>query len=186
MEKKQLVIIGGGPAGMAAAVSAYDNGIRDMIILERDRGLGGILTQCIHNGFGLHRFGEELTGPEYAWRYGKKVGFPLCEDKDGRMTFRLVSSLSELVDGHFGTKEPCASAAELLPENAVIFLPALAVDKKGYRLGYGKGYYDRYLSKYAKYRPYTVGVVFEDLIFDEIPHDEHDLPCDAVVCDGGR
>ena len=68
MEKKQLVIIGGGPAGMAAAVSAYDNGIRDMIILERDRGLGGILTQCIHNGFGLHRFGEELTGPEYAWR----------------------------------------------------------------------------------------------------------------------
>ena len=73
MEKKQLVIIGGGPAGLAAAVSAYDNGIRDMIILERDRGLGGILTQCIHNGFGLHRFGEELTGPEYAWRYEEMV-----------------------------------------------------------------------------------------------------------------
>ena len=73
MEKRDLVIIGGGPAGMAAAVSAYDNGIRNMVILERDSHLGGILTQCIHNGFGLHRFGEELTGPEYAWRYEQMV-----------------------------------------------------------------------------------------------------------------
>lgn len=73
MEKRDLVIIGGGPAGMAAAVSAYDNGIRNMVILERDSQLGGILTQCIHNGFGLHRFGEELTGPEYAWRYEAMV-----------------------------------------------------------------------------------------------------------------
>ena len=68
-----LVIIGGGPAGMSAAISAYENGIRDIIILERDSSLGGILQQCIHNGFGLHKFGEELTGPEYAWRYEKKV-----------------------------------------------------------------------------------------------------------------
>ena len=64
-----LVIIGGGPAGMAAAVAAYDEGLRDILILERDVALGGILRQCIHNGFGLHRFGEELTGPEYAYRY---------------------------------------------------------------------------------------------------------------------
>ena len=71
--KKDLVIIGGGPAGMAAAVSAYDAGVRDMVIIERDVKLGGILTQCIHNGFGLHRFGEELTGPEYAWRYEEMV-----------------------------------------------------------------------------------------------------------------
>ena len=68
-----LVIIGGGPAGMAAAVAAYDNGVRDMVILERDLNAGGILRQCIHNGFGLHRFGEELTGPEYADRYHKMV-----------------------------------------------------------------------------------------------------------------
>ena len=68
-----LVIIGGGPAGMSAAISAYENGIRDIIILERDSSLGGILQQCIHNGFGLHKFGEELTGPEYAWKYEKKV-----------------------------------------------------------------------------------------------------------------
>ncbi|MBO5060427.1 MAG: FAD-dependent oxidoreductase [Clostridia bacterium] len=68
-----LVIIGGGPAGMSAAIAAYESGIRDMVILERDESLGGILQQCIHNGFGLHKFGEELTGPEYAWRYEKKV-----------------------------------------------------------------------------------------------------------------
>lgn len=70
---KDLVIIGGGPAGMSAAVSAYENGIRDILILERDESLGGILQQCIHNGFGLHKFGEELTGPEYAWKYEEKV-----------------------------------------------------------------------------------------------------------------
>ena len=71
--KKDLVIIGGGPAGMAAAVSAYEAGIKDILILERDNALGGILRQCIHNGFGLHRFGEELTGPEYAYRYETMV-----------------------------------------------------------------------------------------------------------------
>ena len=69
MIKADLVIIGGGPAGMSAAVAAYDAGLRDILVLERDTSLGGILRQCIHNGFGLHRFGEELTGPEYAYRY---------------------------------------------------------------------------------------------------------------------
>ncbi|MBR5140271.1 MAG: FAD-dependent oxidoreductase [Clostridia bacterium] len=71
--KRQLVIIGGGPAGMAAAIAAYESGIRSILILEREDSLGGILKQCIHNGFGLHRFGEELTGPEYAYRYEKEV-----------------------------------------------------------------------------------------------------------------
>lgn len=73
MRRADIVIIGGGPAGMAAAVSAYDAGARDILILERDAALGGILQQCIHNGFGLHRFGEELTGPEYAERYAVQV-----------------------------------------------------------------------------------------------------------------
>ena len=71
--KVDLVIVGGGPAGMSAAVSAYDAGVRDILILERDTSLGGILRQCIHNGFGLHRFKEELTGPEYAYRYEQQV-----------------------------------------------------------------------------------------------------------------
>ena len=68
-----LVIVGGGPAGMSAAVAAYDAGLRNILILERDTSLGGILRQCIHNGFGLHRFKEELSGPEYAYRYELQV-----------------------------------------------------------------------------------------------------------------
>ena len=73
MEKVNIVIVGGGPAGLAAAAAAYDAGERSILILERDSMLGGILNQCIHNGFGLHTFKEELTGPEYAKRYEDQV-----------------------------------------------------------------------------------------------------------------
>ena len=73
MKTYDLIIIGGGPAGLAAAVAAKDNGIDNILILERDKSLGGILQQCIHNGFGLHTFKEELTGPEYAARFIEQV-----------------------------------------------------------------------------------------------------------------
>jgi NADPH-dependent 2,4-dienoyl-CoA reductase/sulfur reductase-like enzyme len=69
----ELIVVGGGPAGLAAAYEAYNNGIKKILILERDRELGGILNQCIHNGFGLHTFKEELTGPEYAGRFIKMI-----------------------------------------------------------------------------------------------------------------
>ena len=73
MREVQLAIIGGGPAGLAAAIAARENGVQDIVIIERDHELGGILNQCIHAGFGLHTFGEELTGPEYAARFIEKV-----------------------------------------------------------------------------------------------------------------
>ena len=73
MEKHAIIVVGGGPAGMAAAVAAYDQGVEDVLILDREPQLGGILCQCIHNGFGLHKLGRELTGPEYAAVYEEMV-----------------------------------------------------------------------------------------------------------------
>lgn len=99
--KKQhdLVIIGGGPAGLAAAYGAYQSGLRDILIIERDDTLGGILNQCIHNGFGLHRFKEELTGPEYAGRYEDMVKDTIVTVKTKTMALdisedKLVTVLS--------------------------------------------------------------------------------------------
>src|SRR6056297_3850448 len=73
MTKHKMVVVGAGPAGLAAALEASKNGIDDIIILERDKYLGGILPQCIHNGFGLEYFGDELTGPEYAHKFIERL-----------------------------------------------------------------------------------------------------------------
>ena len=73
MIERDLVIVGAGPAGMAAAISAYESGVRDILLLERDQYLGGILNQCIHTGFGLTYFKENLTGPEYSQRFIQKI-----------------------------------------------------------------------------------------------------------------
>ena len=84
-----LVIVGGGPAGLAAAASARKNGLESIIILERDHELGGILNQCIHNGFGLHTFKEELTGPEYAGRF-------IDEVSDLRIEYKLNTMVMDI------------------------------------------------------------------------------------------
>jgi len=86
-----LVIVGGGPAGLAAAISARESGVEDILILERDKRVGGILNQCIHNGFGLHTFHEELTGPEYAERFAKRVR----EANINTLTGTMVISISK-------------------------------------------------------------------------------------------
>ena len=98
-----LIIIGGGPAGLAAAVSAFDSGVKDILILERDGELGGILNQCIHNGFGLHTFKEELTGPEYADRFIRQV-------KERNIPFWLNTMVLDI-----SAQEPEASADEKNP-----------------------------------------------------------------------
>ena len=86
-----VLVIGAGPAGMAAAIAAKEAGIENLLVLEREQNMGGILRQCIHNGFGLHRFKEELTGPEYAQRWideAEKLGIP-------HMTGAMVIDLSK-------------------------------------------------------------------------------------------
>lgn len=105
--KKDLVIIGGGPAGLAAAIAAKEAGVSDLLVLERDGRLGGILNQCIHNGFGLHTFKEELTGPEYMERFISKaadLGIPyklntmvvdLAEAEDGETKLVTVMNREE-------------------------------------------------------------------------------------------
>ena len=89
MRKVRLVIIGGGPAGLAAALGAKHAGEDDILILERDKQLGGILNQCIHNGFGLHTFHEELTGPEYAARF-------ICEIKNKNILYSLNTMVTNI------------------------------------------------------------------------------------------
>lgn len=99
-----LVIIGGGSAGLAAAVGACDAGVKDIIILEKDDHLGGILLQCIHNGFGLHEFKEELAGPEYADRFVKQITERGITAKTGAMVLKITDNLevhySSFEDGY--------------------------------------------------------------------------------------
>lgn len=99
LERHAIVVVGGGPAGLAAAIGAYEAGERDILVLERDTQLGGILNQCIHNGFGLHTFKEELTGPEYAARYIARADKLGIERRLGTMVMdisddRVVTAVS--------------------------------------------------------------------------------------------
>ncbi len=108
----ELVIVGGGPAGLAAALGAYEEGLRDILILEREDQLGGILNQCIHNGFGLHTFKEELTGPEYASRYIKQV-------KEKKIPYKLGTTVIDV------TKEKVITA--LNQEDGLLLIQADAI-----------------------------------------------------------
>ncbi len=104
------IIVGGGPAGMAAALSLTENHVNNVLILERDKELGGILNQCIHNGFGLHTFDEELTGPEYALRYIDMINAPDCA-VSYRLNTMVMNIQPHLEDGKV-IKEVTAYSSE--------------------------------------------------------------------------
>ncbi|MEA5061675.1 MAG: FAD-dependent oxidoreductase [Erysipelotrichaceae bacterium] len=108
MKTRDLIIIGGGSAGMAAAIQAYNDGIKDILIIEKDHKLGGILNQCIHNGFGLTEFKEELTGPEYLTRFANKISELGIEVKLDttvlNITKELVVTYSNRLDGYVNLK----------------------------------------------------------------------------------
>lgn len=93
MKKYDLVVIGGGSAGLASAISAYDQGITSILVLEKEEFLGGILLQCIHNGFGLHTFKEELTGPEYASRFVDEIHHRQIEYRLNTMVLEITKDL---------------------------------------------------------------------------------------------
>ena len=111
--KRDLVIIGGGPAGLSAAAAARQAGCEDILLIERDRILGGILNQCIHDGFGLHRFGEALTGPEYAQRYIDEVNDSSIETLLGTIVLSMDNERELTVSSRKGYTRIHAGAVVL-------------------------------------------------------------------------
>ena len=153
MEKHQLVVIGGGSAGMAAALGAYENGIEDILIIEREKEYGGILQQCIHNGFGLHTFNEELSGPAYAEKY-----YELIKDIPA-IRFMFDSAITK-IEGKTVTVQSREGLIKIEAEALIMATgcrerPAGAIGMRGNRCEgvYTAGTAQKYLNKYG----YLVG-----------------------------
>lgn len=118
-----------------------------------------------------------------AWREGKKVAFPISRTDSLTLDFRLVSSLDELCVGAYGIREPNTSAkrAEITVRTLCV-VPALAVDMDGFRLGYGKGYYDRFL---AQFNGRALTALHSSLVCDRLPREETDIPIDTIITETG-
>lgn len=111
---------------------------------------------------------------------GKKVALPLCTDSEGNMKFYYISSLDDLTYGHFGVREPdpkkCVEVLDFT--DSICIVPALAYSKKGYRLGYGKGYYDRFLKNYNSL---SIGLCYNEFVLNDLPVGEFDIPVNFVI-----
>ena len=111
----------------------------------------------------------------------KKVALPKCTDKNGNMTFYYINSLSDLIEGMYGIMEPPECfAADVGNENSICIVPALAFDSEGYRLGYGKGYYDRFLSIFSGI---SIGVCFQECLTQALPRNEFDKKVNYIITD---
>jgi 5-formyltetrahydrofolate cyclo-ligase len=123
---------------------------------------------------------------ESALKKGKKICFPRCDKKTHTMKYHIVSSLDELKPDSYGISEPSEDAPIYDVKNetagAVCFVPGLVYDKAGYRLGYGKGFYDRYLSEFSGC---TIGVVYSDYILPEVPRGRYDVSVDILLTEKG-
>ncbi len=147
MERHQLVIIGGGSAGIAAALGAYENGLKDILVIEREKEYGGILQQCIHNGFGLHTFNEELSGPAYAEKY-----YDLIKDNYS-ISFIYEAAVTEIKDKCVIVSTP--EGLKQIEAEAIVIAtgcrerPAGAIGLKGNRCEgvYTAGTAQKYLNK---------------------------------------
>lgn len=130
---------------------------------------------------------DVLPIARHALENGKRIAFPCCDTKNHTMEFRLVSSLDQLtVTGSFGILEPSDECLVFTQDkaagNAVCLVPAIVYDKKGYRLGYGKGFYDRYLPSFIGTK---VGFVYSDFIIGSVPRGRYDLSVDVLVTEKG-
>ena len=111
---------------------------------------------------------------------GKNVALPLCENSDGVMNFYIINGFDDLLCGHFGVREPNVKKCKMLDDssNSVIVVPGLCFDRCGFRVGYGKGYYDRYLQNFNLY---SVGLCYNNFIIDKVPADIYDKNVDFIV-----
>lgn len=119
-----------------------------------------------------------------ALSHGKKVALPVCTDKNGNMEFYYINSFNDIEQGFYGIREPNVSSCVKVCsfDGCVCIVPAIAYDKFGYRIGYGKGYYDRFLSKYTLF---SIGLCYNDLVVDKLPADKFDVSVDKLITESG-
>ena len=116
---------------------------------------------------------------EICLKMGKTVAFPICQKESTTLLFRKTSALNELFLSSFGIFEPTSDSEQITPnEKTLCVVPALLFSQNGHRLGYGKGYYDRFLKNF---NGTSAGLSYSSLVLDSIPHDEHDVPLDMIV-----